>query len=148
MDLRTSYPRSVKEKVGGVVMLARTIDKAKAEANGTIGEYNYDCPMDQGVFEFLGIDARQFLEVVKNAKNDADIEAYAKPFIAKKSPEEIERFNAGFLSHKPEPGSDSESYFLELRKSVAPDRTDVTTWADVLDLDEKRDVPRRTAVAH
>jgi hypothetical protein len=28
---------------------------------------------------------------------------------------------------------------------VAPDRTDVTSWADLLDLDEKRPVPQRVA---
>jgi hypothetical protein len=51
------------------------------------------------------------------------------------------------LQHKPGPGSEGEAYFLSLRNSVAPDRTDVTTWADLLDLDEKRHVPQRTAVA-
>jgi hypothetical protein len=35
--------------------------------------------------------------------------------------------------------------FLNLRAEIAPDRNDVTTWPDLLDIDEKRDVPRRTA---
>ena len=148
MDLTTSYPRSAKDKIAGVVMLARTTDKAKAEAGGTIGEYHYNCPMDQGVFGFLGLDHEQFLDVVKNAKSDDDIAAYVKPFVAKKTPAEIEGFNTEFLSHKPDPGSDGEKHFLELRGEVAPDRTDVTTWADLLDLDEKRQVPQRTPVAH
>jgi hypothetical protein len=34
--------------------------------------------------------------------------------------------------------------FNELRAKVAPDRTDVTTWPDLLDLDEHRSVPKRT----
>jgi hypothetical protein len=148
MDLTKTYPRSVYDKVAGVVMLARTTDKAKAAAHGNVGEYHYDCPMDKGVFGFLGIDADQFLETVKNAKDDHAIEAYAKTFADKKSAAEIEQFNTDFLTHRPDPGSDGEKYFLELRGQVAPDRTDVTTWADVLDLDEKRSVPRRTAVAH
>jgi hypothetical protein len=38
-------------------------------------------------------------------------------------------------------------YFLKLRNEAAPDRTDVTTWADLLDLDEKRTVPKRETVA-
>jgi hypothetical protein len=147
MDLTKSYPRSVRETVAGVVMLGRTADKAKAKLFGDIGEYHYNCPMDQAVFGFLGIDHEAFLEAVKNAKSDADIEAYAKTFAAKKTPAEIEHWNAEFLKYKPAPGSDSETYFLDLRNQVAPDRTDVVAWADLLDLDEKREVPRRTAAA-
>ena len=143
MDLRTSYPRSVKEKIDGVVMIARTIDKGKAFAAGTNGEYNYDCPMDKGVFSFLGIDGNDLLAQIKNAKTDAEVETYLRSLIATKSPQEIEEFNREFLSHAPEPGSDGEKYFLDLRNQVAPERTDVTTWADLLDLDEKRDVPLR-----
>ena len=61
MDLTTSYPRSVKEKIAGVVMIARTTDKAKAKAHGNIGEYHYNCPMDQAVFGFLGHRSRAIL---------------------------------------------------------------------------------------
>jgi hypothetical protein len=147
MDLTKSYPRSVKDTVAGVVMLARTADKAKAKNDGDLGEYHYNCPMDQAVFGFLGIDHEAFLEAVKNAKSDADIEAYAKPFVAKKSPAEVAEWNATFLQSKPAPGSDSETYFLDLRNQVAPDRTDVVAWADLLDLDEKREVPRRATAA-
>jgi hypothetical protein len=71
-----------------------------------------------------------------------------KTFAAKKTPAEIAEFNEHFVAHKPDPGSDGEKYFLDLRNSVAPDRTDVTVWADLLDLDEKRNVPKRVPVAH
>jgi hypothetical protein len=148
MDLTTSFPRSVHEKIAGTVMIARTADKAKAKSNGNIGEYHYNCPMDVGVFGFLGIDHEAFLAEVAKAKDDLAIEAYVKSFADKKSAAEIEAFNAEFLTHAPEPGSDGEKYFLELRRSIAPDRTDVTTWADVLDLDEKRSVPKRAAAVH
>jgi hypothetical protein len=145
MDLTTSYPRSVKDTVAGVVMIGRTIDKAKAKAHGTIGEYHYNCPMDQAVFGLLGIDHEAFFDVVKNAKDDSEIEAHVADAVAKKSPDEIAAFNRDFLKRAPEPGSEGEGYFHQLRASVAPDRTDVTAWADLLDLDEKRDVPVRTA---
>ncbi len=145
MDLTTSYPRSVHEKLFGLVQIGRAIDKGKATAAGTNGEYNYDCPMDDAVFEFLGIDGDKLLDVIKNAKSDADIQSYVKGFIDKKSPQEIETWNKEWLAHEPD-NDDSRKYFLELRNQVAPDRTDVTTWADVLDLDEKRTVPKRQPV--
>jgi hypothetical protein len=145
MDLTTSYPRSVKDtSVGGVVMLARTTDKAKAKAHGNIGEYHYNCPMDVAVFGLLGIDHEAYFDVVKNAKDDHEIEAYAKTFIDKTPPEKIAEFNKTFVNYAPEPGSESAGYFHALRNEIAPDRTDVTAWADLLDIDEKRDVPHRT----
>ncbi len=143
MDLTKTYPRSVHDKWLGLVQLGRALDKGKAKANGTLGEYNYDCPMDNAVFDFLGMDGEEFLGVIKNAKNDAEIEAYAKQFVDKKSPAEIEQWNREWVSHAPE--GESKTYFLNLRNQVAPERTDVTTWADLLDLDEKRPVPKRAA---
>jgi hypothetical protein len=100
--------------------------------------------MDQAVFAFLGIDHEELLSVIKNAKSDAEIEAYVKPFIDKKTPAEVERWNREWVTRKPE--GESLEYFLNLREQIAPDRTDVTNWPDLLDLDEKRTVPKREAV--
>jgi hypothetical protein len=145
MDLTKTYPRSVREKMLGIVQLARTIDKGKAVAFGNAGEYNYDCPMDKHLFEYLDLDGAKLLDVIKNAKSDADIEAYLKPIVAKKSPAELEKFNEEWLKYGPEPGTPGHQYFTKLLGEVAPDRKDVTAWADLLDLDEKRQVPQRAA---
>ncbi|MGB8908720.1 MAG: DUF5069 domain-containing protein [Candidatus Cybelea sp.] len=145
MDLTKEYPRSVHEKWQGVVQLGRTIDKGKATARGNVGEYHYNCPMDQAVFAFLGMDHERLLNAIRDAKNDADIQAFTRPFVAAKSPEEIERWNHEWLLHEPE--GKSRDAFVNLRAEIAPERTDVTTWPDLLDLDEKRQVPRRTVRA-
>ena len=84
MDLTKTYPRSVHEKVHGIVQIGRTIDKGKAKAHGNVGEYHYNCSMDQAVFAFLGIDHEELLRRIENAKSDAEIDAYVQPFIAKK----------------------------------------------------------------
>ncbi|MDQ6823698.1 MAG: DUF5069 domain-containing protein [Candidatus Eremiobacteraeota bacterium] len=141
MDLSKNHPRSVHEKMLGVVQLARTVDKSKADLAGTLGEYDYNCGMDQHVFEFLGIDAAKMTEIVKNAKSDSDIEAALKPSVDKKSPDEIAKFNKEWVDHKPEGAS--LQYFLQLREKIAPSRSDVTSWPDLLDLDEGRPVPQR-----
>ena len=145
MDLTKTYPRSVHDKWLGLVQLGRTLDKGKAQAFGEIGEYHYDCPMDRHVFEFLGINADEFLNAIRNAKSDSDIEAYLEPYIGKKSPEEIDRFNRDWVTRRPQ--GESLEYFTNLRDQIAPERTDVTSWADLLDLDEKRTVPKREAVS-
>ncbi|HET6276274.1 MAG TPA: DUF5069 domain-containing protein [Candidatus Cybelea sp.] len=143
MDLTKEYPRSVREKWQGVVQLGRAIDKGKAEAHGDVGDYHYNCPMDQAVFGFLGMDHERVLDAIRNAKTDAEIEVYTRPFVDAKSSDEIERWNHEWLSHEPE--GPSRDAFMNLRAEIAPDRTDVTTWPDLLDIDEKRHVPRRTA---
>lgn len=144
MDLVQGYPRSVYEKFAGVVMLARTIDKGRATAAGTNGEYHYNCPMDKSVFEFLGLEADAFLEKIK-AHNDADLETYVRDTaVSKKTATEIEAFNADFVTHGP--SAESQGYFNELRDKVAPGRHDITTWAQVLDADEGRPVPQQAAV--
>jgi len=138
MKMTDSYPRSVHDKYLGVVQLARTIDKAQMLANGTIGEYNYDCPMDQALFVEFGIDGKKLADIVKNGMN-GDIEGYVKPLIAKKNQVEVERFNHETLTRKPT--GESLKHFEDLRAQIAPSRTDVTTWPDLLDLDEGRIVP-------
>jgi hypothetical protein len=141
LDLKTGYPRSVRDKVLGVFQLGRAIDKGIATANGTEGEYHYNCPMDKDLFGFLGIDAEALMSTIKKANSQDEIVAYVKPFVDKKSPADITAFNEKFLQHAPKAGTDAEKYFHETLNRIAPKRTDVKTWPDLLDLEEGRNVP-------
>ncbi len=141
MNLTQTTPRSVREKLLGLVQLARTTDKAEALAHGTIGEYEYPSSMDEGLFEFLGMNASDFLEFVKVAKSKAEIETYLKGFVGKKSPDKIAAFNQHWMTSAPK--GESLQHFTALRTRIAPDRTDITTWPDLLDLDEGRSVAHR-----
>src|SRR5579864_4076846 len=141
MDLTKTPPRSVSEKRLGLVQLARTTDKAKAFVKGTLGEYEYPSTMDEGLFEFVGIKNADFIGLVKAAKNDTEIEDFIKGFVAKKSPDEIASFNKRWMTATPK--GQSLEQFTAMRSRIAPDRTDVTTWPDLLDLDEGLTVARR-----
>jgi len=146
MDLTKTYPRSVRDRFAGIVQIGRTSDKARAYHAGTVGEYHYNCGMDKAVFEFLGIDDHEAYAERAATMDDASLERWLKDtYVSKKSRAEIDRWNREWLEHGPEPSSDGEKYFLELRDQVAPGRYDVHSWADLLDLDEHRDVPRRAA---
>lgn len=144
MDLTKNSPRSSSETMLGVVQLARTTDKAKAVAQHTIGEYHYDSPMDEMLFEYLGMDSKEYLKVVAEAKSDQDIETYAKTFVSRKDPRNVEAFNKKFLTTRPT--GDAWKRFEEMRDKIAPQRTDVVAWADLLDLEEGRTVPTRETV--
>ena len=147
MDLTKNFPRSPKQKMAGIVMLPRTIDKARAFNAGTLGEYHYDCPLDKEVFNFLGADEA---ELAKKAGelNDAQLEDWVRTtFLTKKTPAEINAFNQEFLADAPAPNSESEERFLKIRNRLDPSRTDVVTWPDLLDLEEGR-IPRPVGARH
>ena len=141
MDLTKNFPRSPKQKMAGIVMLPRTIDKARAFNAGTLGEYHYDCPLDKEVFGLLGIDHAEFAQKAGEL-NDTQLEDWVRTaFLAKKTPAEITKFNEEFLADAPAPNSESEQRFLKTRNRLDPSRTDVVTWPDLLDLEEGR-IPR------
>jgi hypothetical protein len=147
MDLTTTAPRSAKDRLAGLVSLKRVIDKAKAHNEGTLGEYDYDCPHDRPLFEFLGTNGEEFARKVRELETDDAIAKWVQSaFLSRKTPAEIEAFNAARMRWHPEPGSHSEEYFRKLREQVAPDRPEIATWFDLLDLDEKRPVPVATSV--
>ena len=136
LNLSKEYPRSPKQRLGGYAHLCRMIDKARAKAAGTIGEYIYHCPLDQALLEFLGIGGDAFYEAVKT-RTDQDILRWVKEHAKARSPKDIEEWNTTFLNRKPQ-NEESLRHFLETRNRIAPHHTDVTTWVDLLDLEEGR----------
>ncbi|MGB8966768.1 MAG: DUF5069 domain-containing protein [Candidatus Cybelea sp.] len=148
MDLTTTAPRSAKDKLAGIVSFKRTLDKAKAYNEGHLGEYDYDCPHDKPLFEFLGTNGEEFARKVKELATDEAIANWAQSeFLSKKTPAEIEAFNAERMRWHPEPGSHSAEYFENLRETVAPGRPEIVTWFDLLDLDEGRKVAQPTRLS-
>jgi len=142
-DLTRGFPRSPKEKLGGYFHLARMIDKARAKAAGTHGEYIYPCPLDMDLLEFLEIPAEAFFDAVRSHDDPGMLE-YALGQGRARSPEEIEAWNRRFENRKPR-NEESQRHFEAIRNRLAPHRTDITTWPDLLDLEEGRDVPARAA---
>jgi hypothetical protein len=58
-------------------------------------------------------------------------------------PVELEAWNRMMLNREPSTPEKRE-YFNKLRDAVDPSRTDLTSWADLQDLEEGRIVPRRS----
>jgi hypothetical protein len=144
MDLTKQAPRSPYETMAGIVSLPRVIDKARANAEGTLGEYDVDCPHDRPVLELLGVGFTAFSAKIKELKyDDAAVESWARSKLAAHSPADIAAFNDARRAWAPD--AHSQPYFDKLHEQVAADRPDVTTWFALLDLDEGRTVPRKTA---
>ena len=141
MDLRRQPPRRVRDTVLGYVHLGRMLDKCRAVIADTHGEYIYPCPMDQRLLEFAGLTAEQFTDAVQG-RSESEVVEWFQATSAARTPDEIEAWNHMLLTRGPDT-DEKRAYFKEIRDAIDPTRTDITTWADLLDLEEGRPVPVR-----
>ena len=138
MDLTKEYPRSPYANLGPYIFLARTLDKGRAHNAAKLGEYKYNCPLDMILFEFLRIDHEEFAEAAKERKTDEEMLSWVEENAENKhSLEEIEAFNKKFQDRRPDT-PEKQEYFNERVAELAPGRTDIETWFDLLDSDEGR----------
>src|SRR5256885_3982065 len=91
-DLTKEAPRSPRIRVGGYAILGRTIDKCRALVAGNIGEYHFDCPLDNTLFGFKGVKGNDFQAQIENGASDQPMAAWLDPNGLKKTAEEIQRW--------------------------------------------------------
>src|SRR5215471_19368716 len=72
-DLTKESPRSPRIRVGGYAILGRTLDKCRALVGGNIGEYHFDCPLDNMLFGFKGVKGDDFKAYVETGASDEEI---------------------------------------------------------------------------
>ena len=97
----------------------------------------YDCPSDKLLFGFLGVSANQLLELAENSENDEDLVRSLKNIQVERNTEEIEQFNDQILKSGPN-DDNSQAYFAQLRQKHAPDRSDISSWFDIIEAEEGR----------
>lgn len=135
-DLTIHPPRSARVRLGGYAILPRMLDKCRAELIGKNGEYHYDCPNDQQFLNFAGVDAAALKQQVAAGKGDGEllewIKANAKHH---RTPAEIEVWS-NWQDRRAPDNPEGREYFNEVHSKVAPGRTDIVAWADLLDLDD------------
>ncbi len=135
-DLRRHPPRSPHARLGGYVHLPRLIDKARAKAAGRIGEYHYPCPFDKRFFAFTGIDSDAFLAQVKTGRSDSELLAYVQARgRPKRHPAEIAAWSRWMEELTPS-STEARGFFNEVHTKNAPQRGDIVTWFDWLELDD------------
>ena len=78
-DLRKTPPRSPRETLGGFVIGARMLDKARADLLGIHGEYNfYPCGLGAYFWKFTGLDAQQFKDFVATGASDGEVDKWIR----------------------------------------------------------------------
>jgi hypothetical protein len=141
MDLTKAFPRSPRERLDGIPMLPRTIDKARASLGGTLGDYKFgdDSGYDRALFETLGIDADTFLECIRQSPDDAAVvrwlHANARTVDARDNRELIADIEAMGLETD-EDKAELKAYVAE--NAPAAVREKINSWVDWIDFDEGR----------
>jgi hypothetical protein len=136
LDLTKQPPRSPRVRLGGYAILARCIDKGRATINGKNGEYHYNCGLDQHFLNFAGVDAEAMQKELATGKGDGEIlewiQANAKH---KRSESEIVEW-AAYQDRRAPSDPEGREYFNGLHSKIAPKREDISSWFDVLDVDD------------
>jgi hypothetical protein len=136
-DLTQRPPRSPRTRLGGYALLPRMLDKGRATIIGKNGEYHFDCPLDQHILNFAGIDAKKLLAELKKGKGDGEIlewiNANAK---AKRTGWEIQQWSDFQERRGPDSDAETLQFFAGYVAKLTTTREDIRTWADVLDLDD------------
>jgi hypothetical protein len=133
-DLTQHPPRSVRVRLGGYAHLPRLLDKARAVIAGKGGEYHYNCPLDQRFFAFTGINHEALLAAIKTGKSDTEMLAWVNEHTKRQLFEVVawsswlEQFGPG--------GADGHEWLVGVVRAAGPERNDIRSFADVLDLDD------------
>ena len=136
IDLTKRPPRSARVNLGGYVILPRMLDKGRATLAGINGEFHYDCPLDKQFTSFTGIDAEKLKAQLAAGKSDGEILTWIEENATqKRSPWEIQAWSA-WQSQRGPGDTDSRSFFNEYHQKLAVHRADVTSWFDILDIDD------------
>ena len=94
-NLSKEPPRSPRTRLGGYAILARMIDKGRATLAGTVGDYHYACPLDQGLLGFKGIDPEDVKKLLASGGTDEQVVEWFNTHGTPKTAEEIKAWSDG-----------------------------------------------------
>lgn len=140
-----TYPRSPKALLGGIAHLGRFIDKVRLRNAGQIQDYNYiTVGFDKYLVDFLKIDPRAFEQRVLEGGSDEELLAWVRAHGRKLSDQEIAQWSQELLTRGPKDDAARQRFQGRLQE-IATKRgvpvaslPPVSTWADVIELDEGR----------
>lgn len=141
-DLTKQAPHSPRQRLAGFVIATRAVDKCRASLAGTLGEYHFDCPLDNLLFSFKGITGEQFKAAVKAASTYEEVGAWLLASGISKTPAEIKTWSdtveASSLMKVPE----KRGYFIESCHKIGLNPETNTTF-DWLEGDDRSSFSRK-----
>jgi len=135
-DLTQQAPHSPRERLAGFVIARRAIDKCRASVAGTVGEYHYDCPLDNMLFSFKGIAGEQFKALVQNSENYEEVGAWLLIYGTPKTTEEIKKWSDEMEAASPMKSPERRAQFMANCAKVGLNPETSTTF-DWLEADDR-----------
>lgn len=139
------YPRSPKVLLGGIAHLGRFIDKIRLRNAGLIQDYNYiTVGFDKYLIDFLGIDAKAFEQRALAGGSDEELLAWVAAHGKDLTQDEVGQWSRGLLASGPKDDAARQRFQNRLQEVAAKRGVavnalpSVSTWADVIELDEER----------
>ena len=135
-DLTKEAPRSPRVRIGGYAILARTYDKCRALLGGNIGEYHFDCPLDNMLFGFKGVQGDDFKAEVEKGASVEEMARWLDRNGEKKTPEEVKVWSDEVEKTNPSNDPEKRDWYVDQLKPLGLDpRT--TPLFDWLEADDK-----------
>jgi hypothetical protein len=135
-DLTSAPPRSPRLRIGGYAILGRTLDKCRALVAGNIGEYHFDCPLDNMLFGFKGVQGDNFKAEIEKGATDEQMVAWLNKNGAPKTPAEIKEWSDGVEVTRPYDNPEKREWFVEQVTPLGLD-PQKSTLVDFLEADDK-----------
>ena len=135
------YPRSPRETMCGWMHLPRLIDKIRLHLAGKLHadyEANFCKGFDGLWLETAGVEAKKFIEVVRNSITDGEVCDWV--FQNVKKPDSVKAAHRERMLGYPAKDDTEMQARLKMRKENAgmANRTEIQTFVDFIDADEKR----------
>jgi hypothetical protein len=131
-------------QVGGIYYFARMLDKIRLHSRGSLPvefQANLGSGFDGRCISFLWIEYPALVERVKEGGDDEEILEWTFMQGRKPSAQEIEVWN-DFMRKRGWNDESSQRLALRKQESGFPERDDIQTFFEYIDMDEGRD-PRR-----
>ncbi len=134
-DLTKEPPRSPNVRVGGYVILGRTLDKCRALVSGNIGEYHFDCPLDNMLFGWKRVVGNDFKAAVAEGRSDEEmakwLDEHGRPHSEEEKTQWAEEVKKSTLYNDPE----KREFFIEATRKLGLDPA-TTTLFEWLEADD------------
>ena len=135
-DLTKEAPASPRQRVGGYAILARMADKGRADIAGTIGEFHFDCPLDNQLFGFKGVQGKDVRVLLEKGASNEEIAQWLDANGEPKSDQDKKLWSDAAEAYHPFEDPEKKDWFVEMCGPLGLD-PEKSTLFDMLEADDK-----------
>jgi Domain of unknown function (DUF5069) len=134
-NLTQEPPRSPRYRLGDYALMARMIDKGRADLQGTVGEYHFACPLDQMLFEFKGVKDDEVKKLLASGAPDEQVLGWFDNHGTRRTAEEIKAWSNGVEGYRPYDDPERKEWFSDecVKLGLKPESS---TLVDYLEADD------------